>query len=163
MKNYRSNDKRFMIWPNKRCNPRSQVCQTLGAIYKLLHTNFKIFYPLYPPLSRWSHFWDRHLVWVTYFAIVHLEIIKLRVGATSNCAKWTLNVITYILVKLFNAFQWNCFNLVYTCNIALILFLKCDVTKFRIPPPPCHTLSTLPLTCDVVYGRPLTYFLMDPM
>ena len=40
---------------------------------------------------------------------------------------------------MFNAFQWNCCNLVYTCNIALILFLKCDVTKFRIPP--CHTMS----------------------
>ena len=40
-----------------------------------------------------------------------------------------------------NAFQWNCFNFVYTCNIALILFLKCDVPKFRIPPPPCHTSS----------------------
>ena len=25
-----------------------------------------------------------------------------------------------------NAFQWNCFNLVYKCNIALILFFKCD-------------------------------------
>ena len=35
----------------------------------------------------------------------------------------------------------NCFNLVYTCNIALILFLKCDFTKFRIPPLPCHTMS----------------------
>ena len=35
-------------------------------------------------------------------------------------------------------FQWHCFNLVDTCNIALILFLKCDVTKFRIPP--CHTM-----------------------
>ena len=45
---------------------------------------------------------------------------------------------------MFNAFQWNCFNLVYTCNIALIL-LKFDVTKFRIPPPlvtQCHTSST---------------------
>ena len=27
---------------------------------------------------------------------------------------------------MFNVFQWNCFNLVDTCNIALILFLKCD-------------------------------------
>ena len=46
---------------------------------------------------------------------------------------------------MFNAFQWNCFNLVDTCrhNIALILFLKSDVTKFRIPPPSsCHTSST---------------------
>ena len=34
-------------------------------------------------------------------------------------------------------FSMNCFNLVDTCNIALILFLKCDFTKFRIPP--CHT------------------------
>ena len=58
---------------------------------------------------------------------------------------------------MFIAFQWNCFSLVDTCNIALILFLKCDVTKFRIPlshnvtlrrPPP-------PLTCDVIYGWPL--------
>ena len=49
---------------------------------------------------------------------------------------WTLKVITCILVKLFNGFQWNCFNLVYTCNVALILSLKCDVTKFRIPTPP---------------------------
>ena len=29
-----------------------------------------------------------------------------------------------------------------TCNIAIILFFKCDVTKFKIPPPlvtQCHT------------------------
>ena len=35
--------------------------------------------------------------------------------------------------------------LVDTCNIALILFLKCDVTKFRIPPSlvtQFHTSST---------------------
>ena len=58
--------------------------------------------------------------------------------------------------------QWNCFNLVDTCNIALILFLKCDVTKFRIRPPPSlshnDTLCRLPLpplTCDVIYGWPL--------
>ena len=42
--------------------------------------------------------------------------------------------------------EWNCFNLVDTCKNTLILFLKCDVTKFRIPPQPlvtqCHTLST---------------------
>ena len=36
---------------------------------------------------------------------------------------------------------WNCFNLVDTCNIALILFLKCDVTKCRIPPPLSHNVS----------------------
>ena len=49
--------------------------------------------------------------------------------------------------------------LVDTCNIALILFLKSDVTKFRIPPPHCHTMSPfvdpLTLTCDVIYGWPL--------
>ena len=61
---------------------------------------------------------------------------------------------------MFNAFQWNCFNLVDTSNIALILFSKCDVTKCRIPPllvTECHTLSTTPpsLTCDVIYGCPL--------
>ena len=28
-----------------------------------------------------------------------------------------------------NAFQWNCFKLVDACNIALILFLKCDAVK----------------------------------
>ena len=44
---------------------------------------------------------------------------------------------------MFNAFQWNCFNLVYTCNIALILVLKCDVSKFRIPPPPLPHNVTL--------------------
>ena len=32
-------------------------------------------------------------------------------------------------------------NLVDTCNIALILFLKYDITKFRIPRPSCHTVS----------------------
>ena len=46
---------------------------------------------------------------------------------------------------MFNDFQWCCFNLVDMCNIALILFLKCDVTKFRIPLTPlvtqCHTMS----------------------
>ena len=36
---------------------------------------------------------------------------------------------------MFNEFQWNCFSFVDKCNIALIIFLKCDVTKFRIPPP----------------------------
>ena len=59
---------------------------------------------------------------------------------------------------MFNAFQWNCFNLVYTCNIALILFLKCQVTTFRIPPlvTKCHTLSTpSPLTWNVIYRWPL--------
>ena len=59
-----------------------------------------------------------------------------------------------ILVKLFNAFQWNCLNLVYTCNIALILFLKCNVTKLRIPPPLSHNVTLRrpppPLTCDVI-------------
>ena len=44
---------------------------------------------------------------------------------------------------MFNAFQWNCFNLADSCNIALILFLKCDVTKFRIPPPLSSTPSPL--------------------
>ena len=59
------------------------------------------------------------------------------------------------------AFQLNCFNLVDTCNIALMLFLKSVVTKFRIPPCPlvthCHTSSipsVLPLTCEVIYGCP---------
>ena len=32
-------------------------------------------------------------------------------------------------------------NLVDTCIIALILFLKYDVTKFRILAPLCHTMS----------------------
>ena len=42
------------------------------------------------------------------------------------------------------------------------LFLKCDVTKFRIPPlvTQCQTSSTPsdPLTCDVIYGCPLLVF-----
>ena len=60
---------------------------------------------------------------------------------------WTLNVITCILVivqyAMFNAFLWNCFNLVDTWNIALILSLKCDVTKFRISRPPLSHNVTL--------------------
>ena len=62
---------------------------------------------------------------------------------------------------MFNAFQWNCFNLVDTCDIALQLFLKCDITKFWIPPSPMSHNVTLrrppppPLTCDVIYGCPL--------
>ena len=64
---------------------------------------------------------------------------------------------------MFNALQWNCSNLVETCNIALILFLKCDVTKFRIPPPLSHNVPLRPpppppLTCDVIYGWPLWQF-----
>ena len=56
-------------------------------------------------------------------------------------------------MKMFNAFQWKCFNLADTRNITLILFFKCDVTKFRIPPAlftQCHTSSnpSAPLTCD---------------
>ena len=50
--------------------------------------------------------------------------------------------------------------MVDTCTIALILFLKCDVTKFRIHlslVTQCHTFSTpsAPLTRDVIYGCPL--------
>jgi hypothetical protein len=61
---------------------------------------------------------------------------------------------------MFNTFQWNCFNLVDTCNMALILFLKCDVTKFRITLPLSHNVTlrrppSAPLTCDVIYGCPL--------
>ena len=47
-----------------------------------------------------------------------------------------------------------------SCNIAEILFLKCDVTKFRIPHP-CLTMSHFvdppprPLKWDVIYGCPL--------
>ena len=40
-------------------------------------------------------------------------------------------------------------------NLPLILFLKCGVTKFRIPPPLSHNVTLrrpLPLTCDVIYG-----------
>ena len=64
---------------------------------------------------------------------------------------------------MYKAFQWNCFNLVDTCNIPLILLLKYDVTKFRILPPSlvtqCHKSSTPPppLTCDVNYGCPLIW------
>ena len=51
--------------------------------------------------------------------------------------------------------------MVDTCNIALIPFLKCNVTKFRSPlllVTQCHTSSTPspPLTCDVIYGCPLS-------
>jgi hypothetical protein len=62
---------------------------------------------------------------------------------------------------MFNAFQCNCFNLVDTCNIALILFLKFYVTKFRIPLHPLSHNVTLcqpplpPLRCDVIYECPL--------
>ena len=63
-------------------------------------------------------------------------------------------------VQCSNAFQWNCFNWVYTCNIALILFLKCDVTTFRIPLPLSHNVTLrrpppLSLMCDIIYGFPL--------
>ena len=64
---------------------------------------------------------------------------------------------------MFNASQLNCLNLVYTCNIALILFLKCDVTKSRIPPPPLSHNVTIsrppfaPLTCEVIYVCPLMW------
>ena len=48
---------------------------------------------------------------------------------------WTSNPLLYFI---YNFYIYN--NLVDTCNIALILFVKCDVTKFRTPPPPCHTM-----------------------
>ena len=65
-----------------------------------------------------------------------------------------MNVITCILVKLFNVQCSMLFNLVYTCNIALILFFKCDVTKFRIPPLVTLRRPPPPVTCDVIYGWP---------
>ena len=42
---------------------------------------------------------------------------------------------------------------------ALILFLKCDVTKFRIPPLSYNAPS--PLMCDVIYGWSLRSFSKD--
>ena len=55
------------------------------------------------------------------------------------------------------------FKFVYTCNIALILFLNRDVIKFRIPPPLPHNVTLRrpppPLTCDVIYGWALNVFL----
>ena len=57
-------------------------------------------------------------------------------------------------------------NLVDTCNIALILFFKCDVPKFRIPPPSLshnvilRRLLSPPLTCDIIYGCPLGIILV---
>ena len=67
--------------------------------------------------------------------------------------------VYWLSCSMFNAFQWNCFNLVVTCNIAFIIFLKCDVTKFRIilPVTQCHTSSTpsAPSKCDIIYGCPL--------
>ena len=50
---------------------------TLGAIHKLRHTKFMIFWPR--PCHRWSHFWDTpYKVWRHRFCILHLEIIKLK-------------------------------------------------------------------------------------
>ena len=51
-------------------------------------------------------------------------------------------------------------NFVDTCNFALTLFFKCDVTKFGIPLPLVtqgHTSSipSVPLTCDVILWMPL--------
>ena len=48
------------------------------------------------------------------------------------------------------------------CNIALILFLKCDVTEFRIPLL-SHNVKICrpplpPLMCDVIYGCALTWY-----
>ena len=59
---------------------------------------------------------------------------------------------------LYNLYNYN--NLVDTCNIALYFFFKCDVTKFRIPPPLSHNITLCrhplpPLTCDVISGCPL--------
>ena len=124
----------------------------LGAIHKLRHKNFMIVWPLLRPCHRLSHFWDPspYLVWRHIFCRLTKFPLMYEMART-------LNVITCILVKLLNAFQWNCFNLLDTCNIALIQFLKCDVTKFRISPFPCHTMSHFidPLTCHVIYGCPL--------
>ena len=52
---------------------------SLGAFYKLRHTNFMIFSPP-RPCHRWSHFRDPppYLVWRPFFSILHLEIIKLK-------------------------------------------------------------------------------------
>ena len=50
----------------------------------------------------------------------------------------TSNPLLYIIYNFYIFIK----NWVDTCNIAVILFLKCDVTKFRILPSlPCHTMS----------------------
>ena len=51
----------------------------LGAIHKLRHTNFKIFLPL-PVLVIGGHIFETPFTQcdVTYFEILHLEIIKLK-------------------------------------------------------------------------------------
>jgi hypothetical protein len=69
--------------------------------------------------------------------------------------------VNWLSCSMFIDSQWDCFNLVDTCNIALIIFLKCDVTKFWILSPLSHNVTLLrspstPLTCDVIYGCPLS-------
>ena len=127
-----------------------------------------IFLPLPRPCHRWSHFWGPP-TWcdVTYFPILHLEIIKLRVGATSNYAKWTLNVITCILVKLFNGQCSMLFK-----GIVSIWFIRVISLSYyfwnvmsqnlgSLPPlvTQCHTSSTpsAPLMRDVIYGYTLNH------
>ena len=92
-----------------------------------------------------------------YFVILHLELLNYEL------ARHRIALSEHVQYAMFIAFQWNCFNLVYTCNIALFLFLKCGVTKFRIPPPPLSHNATLRrppplLTCDVIYGWPLNRY-----
>ena len=65
----------------------------------------------------------------------------------------TWNRLLYII------YNWHSSSIVLF--FYMVLFLKCDVTKFRIPLPlvtQCHSSSTpsAPLMCDVIYGWPLT-------
>ena len=71
-----------------------------GDCYSLLHhTNIMIFYP--SPLVTGGHISETpsHLVWRHIFCNFTPRNYYIN---TSNCAKWTLNIITCILVKLFN-------------------------------------------------------------
>ena len=72
-----------------------------------------------------------------------------------------LNIMSPLLCIIYNFYNYLYNNLVDMCNITLLLFLKCDVKKFGIPPPLLsHNVELRPppspLMCDVIYGCPLS-------
>ena len=117
----------------------SNVCLHKGSSINHVTRISWFFLPLPRPCHRWSHFWDPcYLVWRPIFYnfiprnySIKTAVPKLFLFPFKLCFN-KINIESNIGMKM-----------VGICNIALILFFKCDVTKFRIPPSLSHFINPL--------------------
>ena len=134
---------------------------SLGAIHKLRHTNYMIFY-LSPPLVTGGHISvtppsvTSHILQFYTYKLLNYELARHRIALSEHRISLRVYWLSCSMFN-FNDFQWNCFNLVYTPK-----YYFWNVMSQNLGSPPCHTSSTPSrhLTCDVIYGWSLINFEM---